>query len=253
MKSRISDTGRFKQKRGSGNGKTYIPWIQVHDFSSLGLSTRVRGIKTGRTHHLLSRLETKVFEVLDFTSTVLDIKEQYPLLPINETVEIAKTSFLKHPSMNGRCLVMTSDFLVRLEKGHLALSIKYAKDINLRTLEKFEIERQYWEKRNIPWHIVTENEIPEILSNNVSQIRESWARPKTKLRDEFFLTEFANLSRKENTSVIEILKNLSKSYNESYENVKRLYLHFIYKKRIVFDYQRANSMNLMSHDYEVHC
>lgn len=253
MKSRISDTGRFKQKRGSGDGKNYIPWIQVHDFSSLGLSTRILGIKTRRTHHLLSRLETKVFQVLDFASSVIDIKEQYPLLPVNETVEIAKTSFLKHPSMNGRCLVMTSDFLVRLEKGHLALSIKYTKDINLRTLEKFEIERQYWEKRNIPWHIVTENEIPEILSSNVSQIRESWTRPKTKLRDELFLTEFASLSSKENISVIEVLRSLSQSYNESYATIKRLYLYFIYKKRIVFDYQQTNSMNLMSSDYEVHC
>ncbi|MBD0363546.1 MAG: TnsA endonuclease N-terminal domain-containing protein [Coleofasciculus sp. C3-bin4] len=41
---------------------------------------------------------------------------------------------------------------------------------NERTIEKFEIERQYWLKRNISWGIVTERELPPALAKNIDWI-----------------------------------------------------------------------------------
>lgn len=41
----------IRQGRGKGEGKDYLPWLQVGDFSSKGRSHRVYGIKTDRIHH----------------------------------------------------------------------------------------------------------------------------------------------------------------------------------------------------------
>ena len=57
MKSIVSDDRRFREKRGQGEGKDYVPWIQVTDFSSLGLKWRIPGVLIDRLHHFLSLLE----------------------------------------------------------------------------------------------------------------------------------------------------------------------------------------------------
>lgn len=68
---------------------------------------------------------------------------------------------------------MTRDFLVTKSNNNelveVARTIK-AKDklFNKRILEKFEIERVYWERRNIDWGIVSEDEIDKIIANNIS-------------------------------------------------------------------------------------
>ncbi|WP_454055473.1 TnsA endonuclease N-terminal domain-containing protein [Clostridium sp. Marseille-Q7071] len=50
-----------------------------------------------------------------------------------------------------------------------ARTIKRKEDIlDSRVLEKFEIERRYWEKQDISWGIVTEEEIDKVLAKNIS-------------------------------------------------------------------------------------
>ena len=56
---------RLKEGRGKGEKGDYKPWIYTHDFPSLGFSSRVKGLKTGRVHHLLSNLELNVFYMLN--------------------------------------------------------------------------------------------------------------------------------------------------------------------------------------------
>jgi len=51
----------LKEGRGQGRGKDYKPWLQIQDLPSRGLTTRIKGWKTGRKHHLFSKLETSVF------------------------------------------------------------------------------------------------------------------------------------------------------------------------------------------------
>jgi len=110
---------------------------------------------------------------------VTDIREQYPLLPLEETLEIAKRCGFDHPGVPSKDdpktlepIVMTTDFLITLmidgKRVERARAIKYADDLQSpRVLEKLEIERRYWEARGISWGIVTEHEIPSVLSDNV--------------------------------------------------------------------------------------
>ncbi|HTL89558.1 MAG TPA: TnsA endonuclease N-terminal domain-containing protein [Leptolyngbya sp.] len=176
---------RLKEGRGHGKGAHYKPWLHIQDVPSQGLSSRIKGWKTGRTHHLLSELETSFFYVLEWSPVVLDIREQFPLLPLEETLAIAEQCGFAHPS-NPRTrepIVMTTDFRVTVQqKANIveqARAIKCVKDLqSQRVLEKLEIERCYWQKRDIDWGIVTERDIPSHVVRNIK-----WLHPFLHITD----------------------------------------------------------------------
>lgn len=73
------DQKRLKEKRGEGNGKAYIPFVQVGDFSSSGESVRVKSATVERLHHFHSGIELAAFLIFDWCSTASDIREQFPI------------------------------------------------------------------------------------------------------------------------------------------------------------------------------
>ncbi|MEJ8555165.1 TnsA endonuclease N-terminal domain-containing protein [Tepidibacter sp. Z1-5] len=164
----------IKEGRGQGIGEEYKPWILVQDVPSLGRATRLKGIKTNRQHEFLSDMERDYFYILEYSNNVVDIREQFPLLPLEETILIAKELGIKHPTdpKTNEPIVMTTDFLVTINKNgkyiDVARTIKPQDELmNKRTLDKFEIERRYWEKQEFDWGIVTENEIDKVLAQNI--------------------------------------------------------------------------------------
>jgi len=168
----------IKEGLGSGKGKEYKPWLKIQDFPSKGRVTRVKGIKTERQHELFSDLERNYFYYLDFADNVIDIREQYPLLPIEETILISRELGIEHPKdpKTKEEIVITTDFLIDIQEqdGSViskARTLKYKKDLlNKRVLEKFEIERQYFERQGIDWGIVTEEEIDKSVSNFIADL-----------------------------------------------------------------------------------
>ena len=161
---------RIKEGRGQGYGKDYIPWLKVQEVPSSGRSHRIYSHKTGRVHHLLSDLELAVFFSLEWECCVLDIREQFPLLP-SDTKQIALDSGIKHPASRGVDQVMSSDFFVDSKDGpfkQFAIQVKPANALqDERTLEKLEIERRYWQQKKIPWFIITEKEINSVVKENI--------------------------------------------------------------------------------------
>lgn len=166
---------RLKAGRGQGTGAAYTPWLHIQDVPSKGLVHRIKGWKTQREHHFLSTLECAYFYVLEWSPSVSDIREQYPLLPLSETWAIAQACGFRHPTdpRTQEPIVMTTDFVITLANGRLqsvdcARTVKPAAQLqSKRTLEKLEIERRYWQARRTNWGIVTEQEIPQVLAKNV--------------------------------------------------------------------------------------
>src|SRR5215213_2821812 len=141
--------------RGQGEGYGYYPWLTVHDFPSRGRVHRISGWKHGRVHHLLSDLERNVFLFYQFPKPVTDIREQYPLFPQEETLEIAREIGVRHPTdpRTKHPVVMTTDLFITVRRGlnitYFPITVKYRKDVRKwRVREKLEIERRYWERRN---------------------------------------------------------------------------------------------------------
>lgn len=174
-RKRIINVGKLlKEERGTGRGKQYKPWIKIQDVPSLGRATRLKGIKTQRQHEFLSDMERNYFYFLEYSDDVIDIREQYPLLPLEETIVIANELGINHPKhpKTGEYIVMTTDFFITKKNNvDVARTIKQKDDLlDKRIIEKFEIERQYWKNRDIDWGIVTEDEIDKTIAQNISFI-----------------------------------------------------------------------------------
>ncbi len=169
---------RLAEGRGSGHLADYKPWLTVQDISSLGKVSRVQGYKTGRLHHFLSDGERDYFLIADWAPSVIDIREQFPLLPREKTIEICEHLRIAYP-VDPRTRVtraLTTDFLIDLRVNgvemQVARSFKKSDDLaSDRTVEKLEIERLYWESQGIDWAIVTEKELPATLVANLEWLQ----------------------------------------------------------------------------------
>lgn len=157
-------------------GKEYKPYIVIQDIPSLGRSTRLCGIKTGRQHDFLSDLERNYFLILEFIDDVVDIREQFPL-ELQETLLIAEELGIVHPKdpKSKEYITMTSDFCITLKDGSSTRDVirttKYKQDlVNRRVFEKFYIEKIYWERRGLDWGIVTEEEVDKNYCQNISDV-----------------------------------------------------------------------------------
>lgn len=177
-KNVLESEKRIKEGRGLGEGEAYKPWITIQDFPSSGRVSRIKGIKTKRQHEFLSDLERNYFYLLDFADNVIDIREQFPLLPLEETLLIAKELGIQHPEnpQTKEPIVMTTDFLITLKNSmgeikEVARTTKYKdKLLEQRVLEKFEIERVFFERRGIDWGIVTEEEVDKYIAQNIADL-----------------------------------------------------------------------------------
>jgi hypothetical protein len=164
----------IKEGRGKGIGESYKPWLTIRDLSSRGYSIRIKGNKTKRIHHLFSRLEATHFYPADLNTLMKDIWEQYPLLPLEETLAIAKNLGIKHPvdPISKEFIVLTTDQVYVLNNDVLIpRTFKLVKDLNdYRVLEKFEIERWFWKSKFKDWGISTEVDIDPIFSSNCEKM-----------------------------------------------------------------------------------
>lgn len=159
--------------RGQGTGADYVPWLKIHDFSSLGRVHRRMSAKSGREVHLMSDGEDDVFLQLDTSPIVTDIREQFPL-DRAATILIAEELGFRHPAANGVDVVMTSDFLVVWTGGaSTAIAVKTPEDLRKRrTREKLEIERAFWSDKHVRWFLNVVDKPDRALRLNHQEIAE---------------------------------------------------------------------------------
>lgn len=209
-----------KEGRGQGEGSAYKPWITIQDFPSSGLVTRGKGWKTKRIHQFLSKLEREYFYFLEWNPSVVDIREQFPLNR-EDTLLIASKKGLNHPTdpKTKVPIVMTTDFLITVANStgstHYARTIKPSKELeNVRTIEKFEIERSYWESRGISWGIVTEKELPRNLIDNVEWLHSSYfdIGDVSKAALDSYTQQMKMTIEKHNTSIIEVVTQFDQNF-----------------------------------------
>jgi hypothetical protein len=179
---------RRREGYGEGEGADYKGWDTVRSVSSHGASHRPFSLKAGRMLNLLSDKELHAWYLFEWSNRIGDLREQFPMHELAETQEIAASLGYEHPTrrrkQNGVTIeedkVMTVDFLLTLTEEidgaiHVAISVKTLNELNdrkgqIRTLQKEEITRVYWQRRGIPFRIVTENEMPRVLIENLSLV-----------------------------------------------------------------------------------
>ncbi|TGU74584.1 transposase [Geomonas terrae] len=211
------------QGLGQGEGSLYRPFFYVRDVPSRGRSRMVLGLKTGRVHHYLSDLEYACHLLAEYEPSVAGIREQFALLEWEETQEIADRFGIRHPIYPGTATptVMTSDLVLSLVKEKrpsvAVVCVKPFSQVdpvnpkNSRTREKLFIEKVYWEKRGIPWQLLTEKEIPLVRAQNLDRLRVHMVAAELNWLDdhmESFLEEF-NSSWGNDSSFLTILSRVA--------------------------------------------
>lgn len=164
----------LKNRYGLSEGDSYKPWIRVQDVASQGNSAKIQGLKVNREHHTLSEHESCFFYLAEFSDSVVDIREQFPLLPLDLSVRISSVLGVKHPIVPGTKTpnVMTTDFLLTCSDGvrtwYEAVSVKPEAQLNnKRAAEKLDIERVWWELQGITFHLFTMTNKNKIQSKNI--------------------------------------------------------------------------------------
>lgn len=164
-----------REGRGTGVGPTYQRWLNIWDVPSKGRRHRIYCTKVGRELHLLSDLERRCAFVGEYMPEVVDIQEQFPLLPLWETQQIAIELGIRHPRDPGtrRDIVMTTDqvwtMVVPGVSATQAMNVKYGRDQRRRrVIEKRAIEEEYWGRRGV--------ELVDFHEHSISQsfIRNWW-------------------------------------------------------------------------------
>ncbi|MBE4082624.1 heteromeric transposase endonuclease subunit TnsA [Vibrio parahaemolyticus] len=165
----------IKNGYGLGSYKDYLPWYRVQDVKSDGNRSKIFGFKTRRIHHTMSSIESEFFYIADFSDSVMDIREQFPLLPLNLSQRIASSIGVKHPihPESKSPIIMTTDFLLTLYKPRIAepvyqaVAVKPEGKLDKRTAEKLDIERIWWELLGVEFKLFTGNELTRIQSKNI--------------------------------------------------------------------------------------
>jgi hypothetical protein len=190
-----------RNARGKGIYERYQAWCQItrSDPGSQGLSSIE--VCYGRSHDFLSTGETIGFLFCTLMPEVIDVREQFPLsleaathesreyvLPLGYTEPslymgtfgLAHQLRMRHPRTweKGRSdwWVMTTDLLVTLSTADgiqlLAISIKPdIAELTPRERQLLDLERTYWEIRDIPWLLITQSTYSLRTANRLQEYR----------------------------------------------------------------------------------
>lgn len=167
---KITEKTKIREKRGTGTGSKYKPWIKAREVASEGTASTFTDYKHGREIQVLSQGELYYYYILRWNDDVEDIREQYPL-DLKITLEIAKQLGIKHPKDNNTH--MTTDFLITKKDGtYEAYSIKSGRKelSNIRTKEKMLIEKEYWKRLNIQFKVMYKSDINVLFVQNIMDV-----------------------------------------------------------------------------------
>lgn len=189
---------------------TYDPLIKVWSGPKGTRRHLLRGVKSGRCHHLLSDGERRKLIFFESLITCLEIYEQFPLWDILRCIELAAEMGIKYPmDHDNEAYVMSTDFLcidIDLETGvtrkvarsykpidWILLESKHPISVN-RTLQKLELERRYWAEEGVDFELITDAHISKNCATNLK-----WARSSYDYQNEFishkdaYAFEFLNI------------------------------------------------------------
>jgi len=160
---------------------------------------------------------------------------------------IALEAGIDYPSFNNEPIVMTTDFLVTAKRNgkilHYARTVKPSSDLSdERIIEKFEIERRFFNSKNIDWGIITEKELSSVFTNNMEILHSNkLINNGTTLEKQYIFAMYKQLIggiekvTSKNIPLAYTLTQLSKDLNINLSNITEIFLKAITDKIIVLD------------------
>lgn len=253
----------IKEGRGQGEYESYKGFTQIHDFGSLGRSSRIRTWKCNRVVHLLSDIETRYFYLTEFDDSILQVKEHFPLMNYEDVVGEQEDIDIKKfkDKQSGFPYVLTTTFLITFKKNDgstydVARSVKASHELEKKTvIERFELIRRYFEKKEVSWGLVTQKEIPFVKAKNIE-----WIHPARFLEettdfnkdDISYLTQILIESLYKKTRAIrEITSSFDAQLNLEAGSGLLLLKHLLATKQIKIDMDKKIDLNKSAEVLEI--
>lgn len=162
---------------GRGSGKNYKPWLGIRDVPSKGRSSLIAGLTVDREYQTFSDLETHTVYGIEHKRNVIDIREQFPILPLDLVVGIAKRYGIRYPNQPGthEPAILTTDVLATAQTPsgtiYKPYECKYRSELRKkRELDKLEIKRLFWASLGCEQLLVTEENVDVIAAENLAYI-----------------------------------------------------------------------------------
>ena len=253
----------IKDGRGQGEYESYKGFTQIHDFGSLGRSSRIRTWRFNRILHLLSDIETRFFYLTEFDDSILQVKEHFPLYDFEsvvgeqEDIDIRKFK----DKQSGFPYILTTTFLITV-KGNdgntydVARSVKASHELEKKAvIERFELIRRYFEKKGIDWGLVTQKEIPLAKARNIE-----WIHPAKFLEEttDFSKDDISHLTRilmeqfyKNTKAIREITSSFDAQLNLEAGSGLLLFKHLLATKLIKIDMNKKIDLNQSAETLEI--
>ncbi|NNU78121.1 TnsA endonuclease N-terminal domain-containing protein [Clostridium estertheticum] len=248
----------IKEERGVGEGKDYIPWIKIHEFSSKGRATRIMGLVTKRIHHFNSDNQLRAFLIFEASDCVIDIRETYPLLDLMKVIDDKEDLSLDkfRDKTSGEQFVITTNFLLTIKEAdgkikYIARAVKNCTELSKKiTIEKLEIERRFWMAKNVDFKIITDKELNRNLCKNLQWIRETILdgpelMPK---REELSSQLYFYMFNNRNIIIKDLFKDFEGRNELDRGNALYLFRYLLGIKRIVVDMTKIIDFNCRVED-----
>lgn len=229
---------RIRRRRGIGSGPCYVPWLKVRDVPSRGTSSVSRGVFSGRSHHLLSELEAIYFFLLEKRGGTAEIREQWPILDMDRTLELCARFGVRPRIRNGYPEPFTIDFLVTERVGgrltHRAASVKSPEDArDPDTRLRLAVEHAWCQDRGIPWTLVNTQRFDKTMLETLRFVR-GWFRhqyaPDPALENRF-VAQFA-VHHAPNRLLLQVLARASRSLRQPVAKVEDAFRYCAWSGRI---------------------
>lgn len=243
-----------------GEGANYKPSTRINSFGSKGRCTRIFSPKTNRIHHLLSDNQLRFFLIVEDNPNVLDIRESFPLIDLNEVIDdkndLAFDKFVNKET--GEQMVMTTSFLLTIKeadgsKSYKARAVRNSSELEKKlTIEKYEIEKRYWTALGIEWRLVTDRDLSDYKQycKNIQWFRETLIDNGECVEDKSKLVEELFYYLQNNRRII--IKEALKSFEKDFElqNGVGLYIlrYLIALRKIKVDLKQEINIDLKIQD-----
>lgn len=245
----------LREGRGQGEGQNYKPWVTVQDFPSKGRCSRVLGWKTNRIHHLFTDSETRYFYLLEWEDAVVDIREHYPLLDLEEVVkEKDDLNFKLFQDKNsGLPYIIYTSFLITIkdtdgQKRYIARSLKADYELQRkRSIERLEIERRYWLNKHIDWGVVTQKDIPTVKAKNIEWVHSSLHFTDERGLEKEEMIYLCDVLLEKMTESSQTIRKITADFDKEYKLQTGtglfIFKHLIATKRIKLDMNKEIKLN----------
>lgn len=251
---------RIRRGRGVNEGQRYVPWLKVRDVRSRGTSSMPPGITVKRPHHLLSELEAIYFYLTERKATTVDIREQWPILHIDRTIELGLQFGVRHPFKGHYPDPFTIDFLITEcvdgEIRYRAASIKTPEDAADPAIRlRLAVEHVWCSEQGIPWTLVDTKAFNKTMLATLRFMR-GWFKDRFEPKDELvdrFAEQFQAIYRP-NVLLSELLHTASKRLRLSEQTAQSTFQYCAWRNAIQVSLQHPLLLNkplvlLPSHEH----